>query len=184
MIYQSLYKAVVASKASTTNLGVKQLALKAASSAKGGKSSASSKASTSAQHKGGSVTKSSSRKPAAKREAATKGVVQQSLPVAKHPYPKSEIVKSISDRVGITRKQASETIRVLGDIVNVHLKPGSCGQIKLLGVKFVVAKRPPRPQRTGIHPVSGEKMVFKAKPAQMVVRAKILKQLRQITEGK
>ena len=92
---------------------------------------------------------------------------------------KSEILAAISKDTGLSRKQVSGVFDTLATIIRKSLR--SNGIVTLPGLlKLKVVKKPATKQREGVNPFTGEKMVFKAKPASKKVRALPLKSLKQM----
>ena len=87
---------------------------------------------------------------------------------------KSEILAQISKDTGLAKKQVSDVFESLGGVVKKSLK-GS-GLFTLPGLlKMKVVKKPATKARKGTNPFTGEEMMFKAKPARKIVRARPVK---------
>jgi nucleoid DNA-binding protein len=92
---------------------------------------------------------------------------------------KSEILANISKDTGLSRKQVSSVFDSLAATIRKSLR--SNGIVTLPGLlKLKVVKKPATKQREGVNPFTGEKMIFKAKPASKKVRALPLKSLKQM----
>jgi nucleoid DNA-binding protein len=92
---------------------------------------------------------------------------------------KSEILAAISKDTGLSRKQVSGVFDSLATIIRKSLR--SNGIVTMPGLlKLKVVKKPATKQREGVNPFTGEKMIFKAKPASKKVRALPLKSLKQM----
>ena len=92
---------------------------------------------------------------------------------------KSEILAQISKDTGLAKKQVSDVFESLGGVVKKSLK-GS-GLFTLPGLlKMKVVKKPATKAREGVNPFTGEKMMFKAKPASKKVRIAALKNLKEM----
>jgi len=90
---------------------------------------------------------------------------------------KSDILASISKETGLSKKQVSSVFESLSIVIKKSLK--SHGLFTLPGLaKMKVVKKPATKSREGINPFTGEKMVFKAKPASKKVRVMPLKNLK------
>jgi DNA-binding protein HU-beta len=90
---------------------------------------------------------------------------------------KSEILAQISKDTSLSRKQVSEVFESLNAQIKKSLR--SNGLFTLPGLlKLKVVKKPATKAREGTNPFTGEKMVFKAKPASKKVRALPLKNLK------
>ena len=90
---------------------------------------------------------------------------------------KSDILAAISKDTGLSKKQVSGVFDSLGTVIKKSLK-GS-GLFTLPGLlKMKVVKKPATKAREGVNPFTGEKMMFKAKPARNVVKVRPLKNLK------
>ena len=92
---------------------------------------------------------------------------------------KSEILAQISKDTGLAKKQVGDALESLTNVVKKSLK-GS-GLFTLPGLlKMKVVKKPATKAREGVNPFTGEKMMFKAKPASKKVRIAALKSLKEM----
>ncbi|MGH8178514.1 MAG: HU family DNA-binding protein [Steroidobacter sp.] len=92
---------------------------------------------------------------------------------------KSEILAQISKDTGLAKKQVSDVFESLGGVVKKSLK--GAGLFTLPGLlKMKVVKKPATKAREGVNPFTGEKMMFKAKPASKKVRIAALKSLKEM----
>src|SRR5512146_2054840 len=90
---------------------------------------------------------------------------------------KSEVLTQISKDTGLSRKQIGGVFDSLNTVIKKSLK--SNGLFTLPGLaKMKVVKKPATKAREGVNPFTGEKMVFKAKPASKKVRVMPLKNLK------
>ena len=90
---------------------------------------------------------------------------------------KSEILAQISKDTELARKQVSEVFDSLNGIIKKSLRGN--GLFTLPGLlKLKVVKKPATKAREGVNPFTGEKMMFKAKPARNVVKVRPLKNLK------
>lgn len=89
---------------------------------------------------------------------------------------KSALIQRIADTFegGLTRKTVKEVIESLAHVGQVELKKIGLFTVPNL-VRLVVVKKPATKERKGISPFTGQEIVFKAKPARKVVRARPLK---------
>jgi nucleoid DNA-binding protein len=95
------------------------------------------------------------------------------------PRTKSEVLATISDHVGISKKEAAQVFEVMGTMIEADLKKGACGVFNVPGMmKVMVQRKPATKARKGINPFTGEETVFKAKPARNVVKVRPLKGLK------
>jgi len=88
---------------------------------------------------------------------------------------KSELIqKIVAQHKDLSRKNVKAIIESLAAIGYKELNKS--GAFVLPGfAKFVVIKKPATKERTGINPFTKEPMVFKAKPARKIVRARPVK---------
>ena len=95
---------------------------------------------------------------------------------------KSEVLTQISKDTGLAKKQVSDVFESLSGVVKKSLK-GS-GLFTLPGLlKMKVVKKPATKAREGTNPFTGEKMMFKAKPASKKVRVMPLKSLKAMVNS-
>ncbi len=90
---------------------------------------------------------------------------------------KSEILTHIAKDTGLSRKQIGGVFDSLNGVIKKSLRGN--GLFTLPGLlKLKVVKKPATKAREGVNPFTGEKMIFKAKPASKKVRAVPLKSLK------
>jgi nucleoid DNA-binding protein len=91
------------------------------------------------------------------------------------PMSKSEIISRVADQItGLSKKDVKGVIEALATVGYKELKKS--GTFVVPGfAKFVVIKKPATKARKGINPFNGEEMMFKAKPARKIVRARPVK---------
>jgi nucleoid DNA-binding protein len=103
--------------------------------------------------------------------------------MAKSSAPtKSAILKAISDETGLAKKQVSAVFESLSGQIGKSLKKHSTFTLPGL-LKLKVVKRAATKAREGINPFTGEKMMFKAKPASKKVKALALAKLKEMVNG-
>ncbi len=100
----------------------------------------------------------------------------------KKPPTKSEIYSKIVEDTGLRRKDVVAVFDSLNGQIKKNLGGrGAPGMFSIPGLlKLRVVKKPARKARKGINPFTGEEMMFKAKPATKVVKATILKGLKDM----
>jgi nucleoid DNA-binding protein len=92
---------------------------------------------------------------------------------------KSEILAHISKDTELTKKQVGAVFDSLAAVIKKSLR--GHGLFTMPGLlKLKVVKKPATKAREGVNPFTGEKMVFKAKPASKKVRAVALKPLKEM----
>jgi DNA-binding protein HU-beta len=87
---------------------------------------------------------------------------------------KSELIEKIAELQKLAKKDVRLMMEALTQVGHKELK--KTGVFLLPGfAKFVVVKKPATKARKGTNPFTGEEMMFKAKPARKVVRARPVK---------
>ncbi|MBK7251989.1 MAG: HU family DNA-binding protein [Gammaproteobacteria bacterium] len=95
---------------------------------------------------------------------------------------KSEILNLIAKDTDLTRKQIGSVFDSLSVIIRKSLR--SNGLFTMPGLlKMKVVKKPATKAREGVNPFTGEKMMFKAKPASKKVRVMPLKSLKSMVNS-
>jgi len=95
------------------------------------------------------------------------------------PFTKGQLFTTLAGRTGLQRKEVSAVFDELRAIISAHVKKQGPGQFTIPGlIKLTVTHKPATKARKGINPFTGEEMMFKAKPARNVVKARALKQLK------
>jgi len=90
---------------------------------------------------------------------------------------KSEVLTNISKDTGLSRKQVGSVFDSLGGVIKKSLRGN--GLFTMPGLlKMKVVKKPATKAREGINPFTGQKMMFKAKPASKKVRVMASKKVR------
>lgn len=93
---------------------------------------------------------------------------------------KAQIVSALAETTSLTKKQVSSVLDSMAGLAQRHLMKGGSGEftVPALGIKLRRVIKPARPAREGTNPFTGQKMMFKAKPASTSVRATALKALK------
>jgi DNA-binding protein HU-beta len=87
---------------------------------------------------------------------------------------KSALMQKIADQTNVARRDVKAVVEAMTQVGYKELKKS--GSFTLPGfAKFVVVKKPATKARKGTNPFTGEEMMFKAKPARKVVRARPVK---------
>ena len=94
-------------------------------------------------------------------------------------YTKNILLSALADRTNLNKKDVAKVLEQLNVIIGQHLKKGGPGKFMLfalvkISVKDVAAKK----ARKGLHPLTKEQIIFKAKPAARSVKATALKLLK------
>ncbi len=93
---------------------------------------------------------------------------------------KSQILSSIAEDTGLTKKEVTAVMDSLAEHAQAHLQKKGSGEftIPTLGVKLRRVIKPARKARKGVNPFTGEEIMIKAKPATTSVKATVLKALK------
>jgi DNA-binding protein HU-beta len=87
---------------------------------------------------------------------------------------KSALIERISTGCSLSKRDVKNVMDTLVDVGHKELKKN--GLFLVPGfAKFVVVKKPATKARKGTNPFTGEEMMFKAKPARKIVRARPVK---------
>jgi DNA-binding protein HU-beta len=88
---------------------------------------------------------------------------------------KSQFIGAIADKAELNKKQTSAVLDAMNEVIIAQLgKKG--GEVVLPGMlKLSVAVKPAVSAHKGINPFTKEPMMYKAKPARKVVKARALK---------
>ncbi|MGA1741061.1 MAG: HU family DNA-binding protein [Pseudohongiellaceae bacterium] len=97
-------------------------------------------------------------------------------------YTKTAILSTISENTGLTKKEVSNVLDELSDLIERHIKKRGAGEFTLPGLlKIKAVKRPARPARKNVpNPFKpGEFMDIPKKPATTRVKVLPLKKLKE-----
>jgi|UniRef100_Q07JW1 DNA-binding protein HU-beta len=87
---------------------------------------------------------------------------------------KSQLIEKIATQTELAKRDVKGVLEAMSEIGYKELKKN--GLFLVPGfAKFVVIKKPATKARKGTNPFTGEPMVFKAKPARKIVRARPVK---------
>lgn len=102
------------------------------------------------------------------------------ISAASKPRSKSEFYSTIAEHTDLPKKQVAQVFDVVGRMIEADLGKNGPGMINIPGLMRVLVQRKPATKaREGVNPFTGEKMMFKAKPARNVVKVRPLKQLKE-----
>lgn len=91
---------------------------------------------------------------------------------------KSEFIGAIAKESGLEKKQVAAALEAMNAVVIKQLSKAP-GEVVLPGLlKLVTVKKPAVKARPGINPFTKEPTIFKAKPATKVVKARMVKALK------
>lgn len=97
------------------------------------------------------------------------------------PATKSEVISSLAEKCGLTKKDIVGVFEALQGMVKDQLGKKGPGVFVIPGLlKLKVTHKPATKARKGINPFTKEEVMFKAKPARNVVRATPLKSLKDM----
>ena len=115
------------------------------------------------------------------KKAKAKAKTAGSGPAVKNRYSKSEILTSIADSTGLSRKNVASVLDALDGLVSRHISKRGPGEFVLPGLlKITTVHKPARKARKGINPFTGEETIFKAKPASIAVKIRPLKRVKEM----
>jgi nucleoid DNA-binding protein len=87
---------------------------------------------------------------------------------------KSQLIERLATSTSLSKRDVKNVMDTLVDVGHKELKKN--GLFLVPGfAKFVVVKKPATKARKGINPFTKEEMMFKAKPARKIVRARPVK---------
>ena len=90
---------------------------------------------------------------------------------------KSEFIATLAQKSGMDKKQANAVLTAVGEVIVEQLREN--GEVTLPGLlKMKVRTRPATPEREGLHPITKQPTIFKAKPERRVVKASPVKALK------
>jgi len=125
------------------------------------------------------------RKTTAKKAPAKKAAAP-TLPAVKafkEPLKGQNLFKKIVELTDISLKDVKRVFEALEYCMACSLKKKSCAEFTLPKIaKFVIRVRPARPKGKGTNPFTGEPMIIKARPAARIVKARVLKRVKDMAE--
>ena len=102
---------------------------------------------------------------------------------ADKPFTKSETYAYLAHSCGLSRKQVAGMFEELAGLIGKSLGKKGSGIYVVPGLmKIKVVRKPATKEREGINPFTGEKTIFKAKPARNVVKVQALKGLKDMVK--
>jgi nucleoid DNA-binding protein len=121
------------------------------------------------------------KKAPARKAAAKKAAPKKAAPAIKAKMTKSQMVGSIAENTGLSKKQVADVFGELESLIERSIKKRSVGEFTLPGLmKITTVKKPARKARKGINPFTGEETMFKAKPASVAVKVRALKKMKEV----
>jgi nucleoid DNA-binding protein len=99
------------------------------------------------------------------------------------PMPKSGVFQELATASGLSRKQVSEVFDALLELIKHELGKKGPGVFSIPGMlKVRMVHKPATKARKGRNPQTGEEIMIKAKPARKVVKAQVLKNLKELVK--
>ena len=97
----------------------------------------------------------------------------------KKALSKTEVISALAEGANLSKQQVNALFDELVKLIADNLSENGPGVVNLPGLmKITVTRKPAQPEREGINPFTKEKTIFKAKPAQNVVKIRPLKRLK------
>jgi nucleoid DNA-binding protein len=118
---------------------------------------------------------------AKKMPAKAKTAAPKKIAPASKPRTKSDIYRTISETTELSRKQVVAVFDTLSAMIAADLSKGTVFGVPGL-MKLTVKNKPATKAREGTNPFTGEKMMFKAKPASKQVRIRPMKALKEMVK--
>ncbi|MEE4279850.1 MAG: HU family DNA-binding protein [Halieaceae bacterium] len=127
--------------------------------------------------------KAPAKKVAKKAPAKAAPAPAKKVPTIKDKMTKTQILASLSESTGLTKKQVGDVIDGLEALIEGSIKKRAIGEFTLPGLmKITTVKKPAVKARKGINPFTGEETMFKAKPASVAVKVRPLKKLKEFAQ--
>lgn len=120
------------------------------------------------------------KKKAAKKTAAKKQVAKTRLKSIPTKQTKTQIITTIAEETGISRKDVAAVFTSMSDLITRHIQSRGSGEFSIpdSGIKVRRVKKPRTKARMGRNPATGESIKIPAKPATTVVKLSALKALK------
>lgn len=107
------------------------------------------------------------------------------MPKQEKPLTKSQIIDVLVERMGLSKKEVVLFLATHATLMNEQLKMRGIEvyTIPFMGIKVGVIKKPATKARMGRNPQTGEAVKIAAKPARKVVKARVMKALKDEVLG-
>lgn len=124
--------------------------------------------------------KAPARKTAARKAPAKKAAAPAKPKAITNKQTKTQILQTIAEETGLTRKQIGDVFTSLGGLLKGHMVRRGSGEFAIpeTGVKVRRVVKPARKARMGRNPATGEPIKIAAKRATTVVKVTALKALK------
>ncbi|MGD2008232.1 MAG: HU family DNA-binding protein [Cellvibrionales bacterium] len=138
------------------------------------------------------ATKKAAAKKAPAKKAAAKKAPAKKAPAAapakvkaiSEKMTKTQIVGTIADNTGLSKKQVSDVMQQLENLIEGSIKKRGAGEFTIPGLmKVTTVRKPAVKARKGINPFTGEETMFKAKPASTAVKIRPLKKMKEFANS-
>ncbi len=121
--------------------------------------------------------------PARKKAPVKAAAPAKKVPTIKEKMTKTQIMASIADSTGLSKKQVGDVLAELETLIEGSIKKRAVGEFTLPGLmKITTVKKPAVKARKGINPFTGEETMFKAKPASVAVKVRPLKKMKEFAQ--
>jgi nucleoid DNA-binding protein len=132
--------------------------------------------------------KAPAKKKAAAKKAPAKKAAAKAAPAKvkaiSTKMTKTQIVGTIADNTGLTKKQVSDVMQQMDALVEGSIKKRGAGEFTIPGMmKITTVRKPAVKARKGINPFTGEETMFKAKPASTAVKIRPLKKMKEFANS-
>lgn len=110
--------------------------------------------------------------------------MSDNLKAIKEKQTQTQIIASISEDTGMSKKEVQLVLQSLGSQAMRHIMKRGSGEFKVpfMGVKINRKTKPATKKRMGRNPATGEEMVIAAKPKRDVVKVSALKVLKDLIQ--
>ena len=96
---------------------------------------------------------------------------------------KSEVLNNLAAATNLSRKEIAAVLEALSGDINKSIGKKGTGVYQIPGLCKIVRKQnPARPAREGTDPRTGERVMFKPKPASTTVKVRALKSLKDMVK--
>jgi len=96
---------------------------------------------------------------------------------------KSEILTSIAETTGLSRKDVASVFDALSGLIKTNVGKKGPGLFVVPGLmKIMVVQKPATKAHKGINPFTKQEQMFAAKPARRVIRVRPLKALKEMVK--
>jgi nucleoid DNA-binding protein len=96
---------------------------------------------------------------------------------------KSEILASLAEATGLSRKDVASVFDALSDLIKKNVGKRGPGMFVIPGLmRIMVIQKPATKAHMGVNPFTKQEQMFKAKPARKVIKVRPLKALREMAK--